>query len=69
LQDYYYKTSLQKERHFCGSYEPFSARLPSKFRTSANWRGKNVYLKWTVISKNIDFDADFESIEKVPKRS
>ncbi len=56
-------------------FEPFFAHLASKFSKSANMTNKNFF--WEnkkKISKNADFHADFESVEKVvsknaPKKS
>jgi hypothetical protein len=49
--------------------EPFFAHLASKFAKSANMTPKIFFLtKSKKISKNAEFHADFESVEKVVKK-
>jgi hypothetical protein len=49
-------------------FEPFFARLASKFSKRANMT-KKICLKQIIkIFKNAEFHADFESVEKVVKK-
>jgi hypothetical protein len=48
-------------------FEPFPAHLQSKCAKSAN-KNKNFILLSKKISKNPEFHADFESVEKVLKK-
>ncbi len=50
-------------------FEPFFARLASKFKKSTNMTKKNFFCKKSKkVSKNAEFHADFESVEKVVKK-
>jgi hypothetical protein len=50
-------------------FEPVFARLTSKFEKSTNMTLKNFFLeKIEKVSKNAEFHADFESVEKVVKK-
>ncbi len=56
------KTHLQNT--FFDLFEPFFAHLASKFAKSANMTPQN----FKKISKNAEFHADFEFVEKVIKK-
>jgi hypothetical protein len=62
------KTHLQNT--FLKIFEPFFACLASKFSKSANMTKKIFWCKKSKkISKNAEFHADFESVEKlIPSR-
>jgi hypothetical protein len=46
-------------------FEPFPAHLQSKSKKSANKSYKNFFSKNSIwVSKNAEFHADFESVEK-----
>jgi hypothetical protein len=48
--------------------ESFHLRLTSKFVKSANMVQNNLFFqKCNMVSKKAEFDADFESVEKVNK--
>jgi hypothetical protein len=50
-------------------FEPFRARLTSKFAKSANMTKKIIFSNvFDMDIKNAEFDAEFESVEKVAKR-
>jgi hypothetical protein len=47
-------------------FEPFFARLASKFEKSINMTFKKIWFeKIKKVSKNTEFHADFKSVEKV----
>jgi hypothetical protein len=49
-------------------FAPFCARLASKFAKSANITQSYLFQIFSIcVSKNAEFDADFESVEKVAK--
>jgi hypothetical protein len=50
-------------------FEPFFAHLASKFAKSATMTPTNFFFIYKKISKNAEFHADFESVEKVVKNA
>jgi hypothetical protein len=63
---------LKSKTHLLNTFfdfEPFFARLASKFEKSTNMAFKKIFLKKSKkVSKNVEFHADFESVEKVVKK-
>jgi hypothetical protein len=55
---------IHKKKIFC-FFEPFPAHLQSNGTKSANKSKKNFITKFNMVSKNAEFHADFESVEKV----
>ncbi len=48
---------------------PFCARSASKFAKSANMIQENFFQIFSIwVSENAEFDAEFESVEKVAKK-
>jgi hypothetical protein len=54
-------------KYVFGFFEPFFARLASKFSRSANMTKKNFFIKKDI--KNAEFHAYFEFVEKVVKNA
>ncbi len=68
LENIVYSDSRLQKKIF-RFFGPFCARSASKFAKSANMTQKIIFSNYfDMVSKNAEFDADFESVEKVLKK-